>query len=115
MRLEDLDPRWLDVDGVHVGFVFQSPTKPGLWWQTCFFTPTPHREQYDLVKALFGSVENHGVIQFCNPECAWVPTNAAQDGAPLEFNTLSVTPSLDGSAGGLWHGYITAGAIVGGI
>lgn len=31
------------------------------------------------------------------------------------FETMTVTPSLDGSAGGLWHGFITNGVIVGGM
>jgi hypothetical protein len=32
-----------------------------------------------------------------------------------DFATLTVTPSLDGSAGGNWHGHITNGQIVGGL
>ena len=31
------------------------------------------------------------------------------------FETMTVTPSLDGSAAGNWHGFITNGEIVGGI
>jgi hypothetical protein len=28
------------------------------------------------------------------------------------FETMAVTPSIDGSPGGLWHGFITNGEIV---
>ena len=41
----------------------------------------------------------------CKPEMAWnYPT-----GGP--FGSMSVTPSLDASASGHWHGHITAGEI----
>jgi hypothetical protein len=31
------------------------------------------------------------------------------------FQTMTLTPSLDGSPAGNWHGFITNGHIVGGI
>jgi Family of unknown function (DUF6527) len=51
----------------------------------------------------FGSV----TVILCKPETAW--TISGQD-----FETMTVTPSLDASAAGHWHGFITAGNIKGG-
>jgi hypothetical protein len=48
----------------------------------------------------------------CAAGCGWACSPAPAD---ADFASLTVTPSLDGSAGGLWHGFITNGEIVGGI
>lgn len=53
-----------------------------------------------------------GFWQPCNPNCNWTVAGGIENAS---FDSMSVTPSLDGSAGGLWHGFITAGQIVGGI
>lgn len=124
MRLVDLDPRWLMEDGRKVGFVFKSPTDPK-WHQTCFFEPgrklmcCPRHECFANVDdancphSQMGLCNAAGVdpswVQGCNRECGWTVQG------DLDFDTLTVTPSLDGSAGGLWHGFITNGQIVGGI
>lgn len=124
MRLTDLDPRWLEEDGRKVGFVFRSPTDPK-WWQTCFFEAgrklmtCPREECYrdaelaNCPHSQLGLCKAAGVdpnwVQGCKRDCAW------KVHGPLDFATLTVTPSLDGSAGGLWHGHITKGEIVGGL
>ncbi len=48
-------------------------------------------------------------VILCKPEMAWT----FQSGA--DFATMTVTPSLDASAAGHWHGHVTSGEIVGGI
>jgi hypothetical protein len=116
MRLTDLDPRWLLKDGARVGFVFRSPTNPR-FHQSCFFAPTPFREQCKLFVAALGGDEEDAEfgrfdVQPCNDGCAWRCT-PSPDAAV--FSEISIEPSLDGSAGGLWHGFITNGVIVGGI
>lgn len=121
MRLLDLDPRWLIENGHKVGFVFKSPTD-AKWWQTCFFEAgrrlmscdgCKEKDQWHCEHSQAGLCEAAGVdpmwIQGCNRECAW------KAHGELDFATLTVTPSLDGSAGGLWHGFVTNGQIVGGI
>lgn len=108
MRLVDLDPRWLLKDGARIGFVFRSPTNRAEW-QSCFETPPQTGEQCDLFDDQVGEDE---IVQPCNPAARW----AVEGGlAAASFETMSVKPSLDGSAGGLWHGCITNGDIVGGI
>lgn len=65
-------------------------------------------DQMEAAIAHFGEGNVFNVVP-CKFETAWVFTEAES------FETLSVTPSLDASASGHWHGYITAGEIVGGI
>ena len=123
MKLVDLDPTWLMEDGQKVGFAFTSPTNPK-WLQTCFFKAgrkfmccaseeCARRDEAFCPHSQGGLCQAAGLdanwIQGCNPACAWTPQG------DLDFATLTVTPSLDGSAGGLWHGHITNGQIVGGI
>ncbi len=103
MRLIELDPQWLMKDGKRVGFTFLSPTNPK-WRQSCFENPPSRREQWDLFE--------DDDVQGCNPKAHW-KIKGGIDAAT--FETMTVTPSLDGSPGGLWHGHITNGAIVGGL
>jgi hypothetical protein len=117
MRLLDLDPKWLIEDGRKVGFVFRSPAKPE-WWQTCFFEagrkflvcrdPECYKQdRWDCPHSQIGLVRAAGIqdskVQGCKIDCAWTTHGE------LDFATLTVTPSIDGSAGGLWHGFITNG------
>lgn len=116
MHLLDLDPRWLEKDGRKVGFIFLSPlrgTGPVHWRQTCFFERLDFRDQCRAVWAAMADQVDEG-RQFgdwqpCNAEAAWTPHGE------LDFASLTVTPSLDGSSGGLWHGFVTGGEIVGGL
>lgn len=107
MRLLDLDPAWLTQSGRRVGFVFRSPTRRE-WWQSCFAEATPMREQLGLFEDNLGD----GMVQPCNPSFAWTIDGGIE---AADFATITVAPSLDGSPGGLWHGHIRGGAIVGGI
>lgn len=116
MRLVDLDPRWLIHEGNRVGFVFKCPVPnkpranglpdPTVWYQSCFVQKLPSKVQWDLFDSIFG--EESYCTQACNPECAWTVIGGI---ANATFETMTVTPSLDGSAGGLWHGYIRNGEI----
>ncbi|TIL30049.1 hypothetical protein [Mesorhizobium sp.] len=123
MKLTDLDPRWLIDDGRKVGFVFKSPTN-GEWWQTCFFEAgrkilTCHdpecyqKDEWCCPHSQTGLARAAGVdpgkVQGCERDCAWAVHG------PLDFSVLTIAPSIDGSKGGLWHGFITNGQIVGGI
>lgn len=110
MRLRDRAPEWIHRDGVRVGFMFLSPTDDR-FYQICFFAPTTSKEQRLLIDAVLGEGEIHRV-QRCKPECGWTCTPPPEQAT---FDNISVTPSLDGSPGGLWHGHITNGHIVGGI
>lgn len=122
MRLIDLDPRWLlDASGRRVGFIFISPkqiarhdgtSNPVPWRQTCFPFATPLHDQEPAVwKAMADLAGSDGEFDFwqaCNQGCGWKITGGIENAT---FETMTVTPSLDGSAGGLWHGFITNGEI----
>ena len=109
MRLLDLDPQWLLQDGKRVGFTFVCPTKPE-YRMSCFPAPVPlTSHQIDIIDAHLGE---HVMVQPCNPAGSWAVAGGIDK---ADFLTMTVRPSLDGSAGGLWHGFITNGQIVGGI
>lgn len=113
MRLTELDPRWLVRDGQRVGFVFRTPTRPEKCWQSCFLAAPPFREQCKLIAAAFDDWDDEDReygrpdVQTCKEGTHWTI-----DG---EFENLTCRPSLDGSPGGNWHGFITDGEIVGGL
>src|SRR4051812_30679829 len=106
MKLLDLDPAWLTQSGRRVGFVFRSPTRPDSrdWWQSCFAEPTPLLDQLNLFDAHLGE---DAMVQPCKPSFAWTIAGGI---AAADFASLTVSPSLDGSPGGLWHGHIRGGA-----
>lgn len=103
MKLTELDPRWLIKDGRRIGFTFTSPTKVE-WRQSCFVESFPTQEQWKLFDAQ--GFEN---TQGCKQSCRWQIAGGIES---ADFATITVTPSLDGSAGGLWHGFITNGEII---
>jgi hypothetical protein len=100
MKLTELDPAWLERDGKRVGFVMRSP-KDRSWWQIVVSEPMDRREQWELAKA---ANDGDSALQAAGPGVAWSIAG--------EFENLTVTPSVDGSRGGLWHGFITNGEII---
>ncbi len=111
MRLVDLDPRWLMLDGRRVGFAFRCPIKATTEWMTCFAEALPSKVQRRLTEEMFGE-DNCHTVQTCKEGIAWTFTPVI---AEADFGSLSIQPSLDGSPGGNWHGFITNGEIVGGL
>ncbi len=96
MRLVDLSPEWLTPDL----FIFKNPTG-GDWWLSCKRILMPSGEQHDL----FEQCHPDRVIVASREDYAW-----AFEGN--DFETLTVTPSIDASPAKQWHGHITAGQIV---
>lgn len=111
MKLTDLDPRWLLHDGRRVGFIFKCPTDQH-WYQSCMLEAFSRQEQWSLFEAAMQDHEDaregvaHTLVQGCAQGMLWT----MQPGC--EFENMSVMPSIDGSAGGLWHGFITNGVMV---
>lgn len=103
MRLSELNPTWLrDATGKRLGFTFVSPANPKQR-QSCFCNPPQVSEQIELFDAAHGE---DAIVQPCNPDQHWFIAGGIEGAT---FDTITVTPSLDGSAGGLWHGFITNG------
>lgn len=105
MKLTDLDPRWFDAldrsDGLfkRSGFTFLCPH-----CQTTRLAVTTAKlkwsDQMDALAKLHP--DNHGDI---------VPGGFVWTINGDDFNALTVTPSIDCSAAGHWHGFITDGDI----
>lgn len=103
MKLSELDPKWLLRDGKRIGFTFVSPNHKAR--MSCFPDPPDTSEQIDLFDEEHGERE---LVAPCNPAEHWQIAGGID---AASFETMTVTPSLDGSAGGLWHGFITNGQI----
>jgi hypothetical protein len=95
MRLTDLDPGWLSTaDGRNgMGVTFDCPHCHAL-----------------------GKYQKLGVW-FANPVDGGTPAEPAVEPKPRwqrageTFETLTLTPSIDASASGHWHGWITSGDV----
>lgn len=102
MRLTELDPQWLMRDGKRIGFTFDGPLKRG-YRQSCFVESPTMREQWKIFDANLGEDNK---VQGCTPGTRWSIAGGIEN---ADFATITVTPSIDGSAGGEWHGFITNG------
>lgn len=98
MKLVDLNAWWFSEST----FAFLCPHCQAIWL-TCTTVPTPRKEQNDAAAEAFGDRP----YVLCNPKTGW----ALKDGNRY-FETISVTPSLDASKAGHWHGFITNGQAV---
>lgn len=105
MRLSELEPRWLTPNL----FIFDCPHCVGIITDkkarlTCKNVVMPFNEQYYLFEKLYGEGWNHLIVG-CKDDMAW-------GFSTTDFETITVTPSLDASASGHWHGNIQNGNIV---
>jgi len=98
MKLLDLEPEWLTPDM----FVFKSPSGKG-YLITCKRVPMSFKEQYDVIYAPGSKFIGKPVVQ-TKPDFAWKFEGN-------DFNNLTIYPSIDASASGNWHGFITNGEI----
>lgn len=124
MRLVDLKPKWMRINGEAVAIIFLCPRcvvrgtgcdGKRLTWLTCTFKVLGNREQREMIEraiqehpADFAATgtEEHDVVG-CKP-LAWKRSNKL-------LESISVAPSLDASKAGHWHGHIRDGAIEGGL
>lgn len=101
MRLTDLEPRWYVAGegGPRVGFTLNCPHCPA-----------------DDLHRIAVAVHQDGLIdpEPDNPKCGAAGYVWEMTGGD-DWATLSLTPSVDASNAGHWHGFITNGEIVGGI
>jgi hypothetical protein len=106
MRLLDLDPKWMVMrdGGDVVGLTFRCPhCPPGERGETTFlgvkFTTLIDRDGLDLDERGWPDYMLH------HPETHfWTRAGDA-------FESLTITPSIDASAVGHWHGFIRAGNV----
>ena len=100
-RLTDLDPFWLVKDGRRVGFSFVCPAD-SRWRQIVLAERVKTSEQWALTNA----VRPHSAENTQTAGVSWTIAGGIENAS---FDTMTVTPSVDGSAGGLWHGWIRDG------
>lgn len=93
MRLSDLNPRWwtFESDGPRVGLTFDCPhcrhTRLGVVF---------HHRGHEAIEDVY--------IRAHSAQCIWTA-----DGE--DFETLTLSPSVDVSAHGHWHGFLRNGEI----
>ena len=106
MRLTELDPHWLVKDGRRVGMMFRSPRDRD-WFQIVTAEPINNRrEQWALAHAAAGPDSKSQTACF---DTVWQFEGGIENAS---FDTLTLHPSVDGSSGGLWHGWIRNGEAV---
>lgn len=95
MKLTELDPQWIH-PGV-LAFLCPHCRKD---WLTCKNIILPQQELYDIYERHFGEDWNIVMVP-CRADYAWNITG--------DFSNLSISPSVDASASGHWHGWVTSG------
>lgn len=99
MRLTDLDPHWLKHDGrPDVGIRFRCPCCKDMWLQVLFLNPMDGGS----------SVADDDDIQANNSGNRW-----ARSG--MSFDDMTLSPSIDASDVGHWHGWLVDGEIRGNL
>jgi hypothetical protein len=86
-------------------------------WMAIYEPHPGYRELWRAVNAAFpeGQTNAKGFtrsVQTMNPQHHWQIAGGIERAS---FEMMTITPSLDGSPNGNWHGFITNGQIVGGI
>ena len=106
MKLIELEPRWITPNL----FVFLCPHCRNVLL-TCRNIPMSRQEQHELYENEFGEDWNTLVVP-SKPEAVWSISGSVPTDIKAAFITdLTVTPSIDASASGHWHGNITNGEI----
>lgn len=101
MRLKDLSPRWLAYGGnARAGLAFLCPCCRATWL-SCGFVAMKISDQSIAVEDAMDDGDALPIVPF-RQGFAW---KRAGD----TFETMTVTPSIDASASGHWHGFITNG------
>lgn len=118
MKLTELKPKWMQHEGQNVAIIFLCPDcvrgickqKP-LTWLTCTFVALGHKEQAAMIEDVIArypedfkatDTEEHDVVH-CE-KLAW-------ERSVKILEEISITPSLDASRAGHWHGHVTNGEI----
>lgn len=106
MKLTDLEPRWIH----HNLFVFRCPHCREVFL-SCKNIEMSDQDQYDLYEKEFGEDWNSMVVP-CSPATSWSISGSVPTDIRAAFiENLTVSPSIDASASGHWHGHITNGEI----
>jgi len=107
MKLTELSPRWIHPNL----FVFYCPHCRKILL-TCKNRAMSEQEQHDIYEKEFGEDWNT-LVNPSRPETAWTITGTMPADPQAAFMMdCTVTPSIDASPSGHWHGRIFNGDIV---
>ncbi|MDB5965862.1 MAG: hypothetical protein JWQ72_2362 [Polaromonas sp.] len=97
MKLTELNPRWLALEdgGPRVGLSFHCPHCPGTGQRLAVLFHHSGREAIE---------DGYILAHHPGPEPIWTESG---DG----FETMTLSPSVDASGSGHWHGFITNGEV----
>lgn len=95
MLLTELNPRWINYNGSKLGITFDCPHCKAVRLGVAFHHLG--NEQMD----------DSCILATSPNEKIWTETNPAPD----TFDNITLTPSIDCSAAGHWHGFITNGIV----
>ena len=98
MKLDDLDPRWwcFENGGPRVGLTFICPHCQEIRLGIAF-----HHRGHEAIEDQY--IRAHGPAG--NDDHIWTIESGE------DFHNLTLTPSIDASKSGHWHGFITDGQI----
>lgn len=105
MRLTDLDPEWITPDL----FIFRNPTG-GNNWLTCKRVPMGNKEQRLLIYGNWEEPETK--TKWCGTPVVMTGPETIWSFSSKDFENITIFPSIDASASGNWHGFITNGEII---
>lgn len=102
MKLTDLNPRWVAAENRHgMGIAFSCPHCKEIRLAVFFANPIDGGAAWTGKAHL---AETHGLEDHHVGVILWQRTGET-------FETISLTPSIDTSHFGHWHGYVTNGEI----
>lgn len=102
MRLIELNPRWISYQGNRLGITFDCPH-----CKTQRLAVSFHHDYSEINRTIDIDMEVD-LIHSVNPDTKiWTETNPEPD----TFENLTLTPSIDCSQSGHWHGFIVDGNI----
>lgn len=106
MKLTELEPRWIHPNL----FVFRCPHCRSVFL-ACKNVHMKMGEQFDLYEKEFGTPWSDMVVP-ADSDFSWAISGSIPADPKSAFaGDLTVTPSIDASASGHWHGHITNGEI----
>lgn len=112
MRLTELDPHWIGAYGDvpedlaihdHIGVSFDCPLHRNHRLAVLFGNPA-------LDEEFIREVAARGLPADCGTHVER-PGQSLWQRAGMTFEDLTLSPSIDASAHGCWHGFITGGAV----
>lgn len=114
MRLTELDPRWFAEPGRHgQGVTFRCPhcqdTTRDVYIAVAFANPLDGASPISLTPSTLWPTLSPRPDRSADPMT--VPPGAHWTREGDAFATLTITPSVDASKSGHWHGFITTGEI----